>query len=191
MRLKISVICDIITMYSKGGETKMPRIAVEIERKYIIRMPDMEVVRSQSEHTESSILQIYLPHDRGETHRIRRREYPDRVVCTETRKVRLDNMSATETESSISETAFNILAKNPLDGHRPIEKVRHTFRLGDYIYEIDVYPKWQKTAIMEIELPNEEAMPKIPDFIEVIEDVTGDRKYKNFAMSKHFPLEII
>jgi CYTH domain-containing protein len=165
--------------------------AVEIERKYVIRMPDMEIVRSQSEHTESSILQIYLPHERGETHRIRRREYADKVVCTETRKVRLDVMSAAETENSISEMAFNVLAKTPLEGHRPIEKVRHTFKLGDYTYEIDVYPKWKNTAILEIELPSCDAEPMIPEFIEVILDVTGDRKYKNFSMSKHFPLEII
>lgn len=169
----------------------MPRIAIEIERKYIIRIPDMDVVRAQSEHTESNILQIYLPHERGETHRIRRREYPDKVVCTETRKVRLDSMSATETESSISETAFNILAKAPLEGHRPIEKVRHTFRLGDYVYEIDIYPKWKNTAILEVELPDRDAHPQIPEFIEVLEDVTGDRKYKNFSMSKHFPNELV
>jgi hypothetical protein len=31
---------------------------------------------------------------------------------------------------------------------------------------------------------------EIPDFIEVIQDVTGDRKYKNFSMTKHFPLEL-
>ena len=169
----------------------MANSAVEIERKYIIRMPDMDVVRSQSEHTESSILQIYLHHERGESHRIRRREYIDKVVCTETRKVRLDNMSANETESSISETAFNILAKSPLEGHRPIEKVRHTFRMGDYVYEIDVYPKWKNTAILEVELPTRDASPEIPEFLEVIKDVTGERKYKNFAMSKHFPNEVI
>jgi len=168
-----------------------PNVAIEIERKYIIRMPDLEVVRAQAEHTESNILQMYLPHERGETHRIRRREYADKVVCTETRKVRLDIMSATETESSISETAFNILAKSPLEGHRPIEKVRHTFRLGEYTYEIDIYPKWKNTAILEVELPSREAVVEIPDFIEVIQDVTGDRKYKNFSMSKHFPLEFV
>lgn len=168
-----------------------PNVAIEIERKYIIRMPDLEVVRAQAEHTESNILQMYLPHERGETHRIRRREYADKVVCTETRKVRLDIMSATETESSISETAFNILAKSPLEGHRPIEKVRHTFRLGEYTYEIDIYPKWKNTAILEVELPSREAVVEIPDFIEVIQDVTRDRKYKNFSMSKHFPLELV
>ena len=167
------------------------KVGIEIERKYVIRMPDLEVIRAQAEHTESTILQIYLPHERGETHRIRRREYSDKVVCTETRKVRLDNMSATETESSVSEMAFNVLSKTPLEGHRPIEKVRHTFRLGEYTYEIDVYPQWKNSAILEVELPSCDAQPMIPEFIEVILDVTSDRKYKNFSMSKHFPRELI
>lgn len=168
-----------------------PTVAIEIERKYVIRMPDMDVIRAQSEHTESKILQMYLPHERGETHRIRRREYADKVVCTETRKVRLDVMSATETESQISESAFNILSKSPLEGHRPIEKVRHTFRLGDYTYEIDVYPKWKNTAILEVELPSCDAVVEIPEFLEVILEVTQDRKYKNFSMSKNFPRELV
>jgi len=86
-----------------------PNVAIEIERKYIIRMPDLEVVRAQAEHTESNILQMYLPHERGETHRIRRREYADKVVCTETRKVRLDIIHAVSSYTGFSSDKITIL----------------------------------------------------------------------------------
>ena len=54
-----------------------PTVNLEIERKYIIKMPPLDLLRSQPEHTESDILQIYLTHEAGETHRIRRRQYED------------------------------------------------------------------------------------------------------------------
>lgn len=166
-----------------------PTVNLEIERKYIIKMPPLDLICCQPEHTESSILQIYLTHEAGETHRIRRRQYADKIVCTETRKIRLDSLAATEIESQISESAFDILAKAPLEGTTPIEKTRHTFLYEGRTFEIDIYPAWKNTAVMEVELPSRETEVMMPDFIEIISDVTADRKYKNFAMSMSFPNE--
>jgi CYTH domain-containing protein len=168
-----------------------PTVNLEIERKYIIKMPPFDLLRCQPEHTESSILQIYLTHEAGETHRIRRRKYADKIVCTETRKIRLDTLAATEIESQISESAFDILAKSPLEGTTPIEKTRHTFLYEGRTFEIDIYPVWKNTAVMEVELPSRETEVVMPDFIEIISDVTADRQYKNFAMSMKFPKELI
>ena len=168
-----------------------PTVNLEIERKYIIKMPPLDLLRSQPEHTESDILQIYLTHEAGETHRIRRRKYSDKIVCTETRKIRLDSLAATEIESRISDNAFDILAKSPLEGTTPIEKTRHTFLYEGRTFEIDIYPAWRNTAVMEVELPSRETEVSIPDFIEIISDVTADRQYKNFAMSIKFPKELI
>ena len=168
-----------------------PTVNLEIERKYIIKMPPLDLLRGQPEHTESDILQIYLTHEAGETHRIRRRKYSDKIVCTETRKIRLDSLAATEIESRISDNAFDILAKSPLEGTTPIEKTRHTFLYEGRTFEIDIYPAWRNTAVMEVELPSRETEVSIPDFIEIISDVTADRQYKNFAMSIKFPKELI
>ena len=44
---------------------------------------------------------------------------------------------------------------------------------------------------MEVELPSRDTEVVMPDFIEIIADVTADRKYKNFAMSMRFPKELI
>ena len=168
-----------------------PTVNLEIERRYIIKMPPLDLLRSQPEHTESDILQIYLTHEAGETHRIRRRKYSDKIVCTETRKIRLDSLAATEIESRISDNAFDILAKSPLEGTTPIEKTRHTFLYEGRTFEIDIYPAWRNTAVMEVELPSRETEVSMPDFIEIISDVTADRQYKNFAMSIKFPKELI
>lgn len=162
---------------------------VEIERKYIIKMPDVEMLKVRDEYTSSEILQIYLPAERGETHRIRRRIYPDKTLYFETKKVRIDKMSSHEDEREISRETFEDLAKNPLEATFPIEKVRHTFLFCGQIFEIDVYPQWKNTAIMETELDTREREVQIPEFIQIVREVTGDKAYSNAAMSRAFPTE--
>ena len=162
---------------------------VEIERKYIIKMPDLELLKSQPDYSRSEILQIYLPSEKGETHRIRQRIYDEIIVCTETKKIRIDNMSANEIEREISPLEFAALACNIKNGTIPIEKVRHTFIYENQLFEIDIFPQWTSTAIMETELDSREKKVEIPPFLEIIREVTGDKSYSNAAMSRSFPNE--
>lgn len=170
---------------------KKSNVGLEIERKYVILMPNEELLKAQSEYTRSEILQIYLPSDKGETHRIRRRVYPDKTICTETRKIRIDSISSTEIEGEISEAEFDRLAFSPLSGTTPINKVRHTFVYKSQTFEIDVYPNWTSTAIMETELDSRERQVEIPSFINIVKEVTGDKSYSNAGMSKKFPEELV
>lgn len=165
------------------------KTALEIEKKYVIALPPLEKIREMDSFTKSDILQIYLKSEKGETHRIRRRTREERSVFTETRKVRVDEMSAVETEGEISEEDFSSLAKERLENTRPIEKSRYTFLYKSQLFEIDVYPEWAHTAILETELPSREALVEMPDFIKIIKDVTGDKRYSNAGMSREFPPE--
>ena len=165
-------------------------MSIEIERKYVIEKPDIEILKSQREYSISKILQIYLTSEAGVTHRVRKREFSGYTVCTETKKIRLDKMSAIEDEHEISSEEFERLARNIKAGTMPILKSRHTFISGDFCFEIDVYPEWKNTAIMEVELEGEDTHFEIPEFIRVIEEVTGNKAYSNASMSKSFPKEL-
>ena len=167
------------------------KIGVEIERKYIIKMPPLSVIAAQPEYTRSDIIQIYIQSEPGVTHRVRRRRYSDRIEYIENKKIRIDGISSTEMETEISETRFDELTSGILDGTRPVLKTRHTFLFAGYTFEIDVYPEWTSTAIMETELQDREERAEIPPFIEVIKEVTGDKTYSNASMSRHFPSEVI
>ena len=162
---------------------------LEIERKYIIAMPDIENMKKMESYGQSEILQIYLPSKNGETHRIRRRIYSDKTVYFETVKVRVDKMSSNEFEREIGKEDFDLLAKTPEPNTHPIEKVRHTFIYNGQLFEIDVYPEWKNTAIMETELPTRDTLVEIPEFIRIIREVTGDKHYSNAGMSRAFPTE--
>lgn len=166
-------------------------IPVEIERKYVIAKPDIELLATLNGYTVSEIEQTYLTSSPALTHRVRKRSYSDRVSYTETKKVRIDKMSVYEDEREISESEYLEHLKSKSEGSVTLRKTRHTFLYEGHILEVDMYPEWQRSAILETELASREAVVPFPDFIEVIAEVTGDKKYSNASMSREFPKELM
>jgi len=162
---------------------------IEIERKYVIKKPSLKSLRVMKDYTESEITQIYLESEKNVTHRVRSRVYPDRAVYTETKKIRVDKMSAYEDESEICEADFKEKSKKIDKATRPILKKRYTFTHNNHVFEIDVYPDWERCAIMETELESREELVDFPYFIEIVREVTGEREYSNAAMAHSFPKE--
>lgn len=162
---------------------------IEIERKYIIKLPDLSILRAQMGYTESDIVQIYLSSESGITHRIRSRRYGDKTVYTETKKTRIDKMSVYEDEREISEKEFSVLSKSIDTATKPIVKKRVTFDYLGTTVEIDIYPDWQSCAILETELASRDVSVALPEYIEIVKEVTGDYRYSNAAMAKSFPEE--
>ena len=99
-------------------------------------------------------------------------------------------MSSHELEREIKRDEFDALAEKIAEGSRPIIKTRHTFDYLSQTFEIDVYPDWERTCIMETELPSRDTEVPFPDFIRMIAEVTGDKRYSNAAMSRKFPDEL-
>ncbi len=170
---------------------KNEKNAVEIERKYIIVKPDTEQLRELCGFTESRIQQIYLSSEPGLTRRIRRRAFADGVKYYVTEKRRIDKMSADEHEWEIGEGEYARLALDMTDGTEPIEKCRYTFDYRGQLFEIDVYPQWRGTAIMETELDSREREVEMPEFIRIVREVTGIREYSNASMARAFPEESV
>ena len=164
-------------------------VNIEIEKKYIIAMPDVSELEDSEGYSCSEILQIYLPSSDGSTHRVRKRVTDGVAVYTETRKIRIDRMSSTEIEGEIGSERFEELAAAPLENTSPIRKVRHVFFYLGQKFEIDIYPQWKDTAILETELDSREREVVFPRFIKILRDVTGDRQYSNAGMSRAFPKE--
>lgn len=159
---------------------------IEIERKYIIKMPDISRMQAEWEYIATDITQIYLESIPGVTHRIRSSRSVLGERFFETKKVRIDKMSSYEDEREISKDEFSSLAEKIKSGTRPIKKVRHAFSYCGQTFEIDIYPEWQNTCIMETELERREQEVKMPEFIEIIADVTGKREYSNYSLAHSF-----
>ena len=176
--------------YSVERGKKMKK-QIETERKYIIEMPDTEKIRAMQDYTESEIEQTYLTAEKGKTHRIRRRAYPDRVEYIENIKTRISPMSVIEEEGEITPEGYSELSALIETGTAPVYKKRYTFSYGGYTLEIDVYPQWRRSAVLEVELESESVTPPLPVWIKVIREVTGDKAYSNHTMARSFPEELV
>ena len=56
-------------------------------------------------------------------------------------------------------------------------------------FEIDIYPFWDSQAILEIELADEKQKIELPDFLDIIEEVTDKEEYQNSAIAKRIKKE--
>ena len=167
----------------------MSETPVEIERKYIIALPDISKLSKMDDYSASDIEQIYLSSSPQVTHRIRKRVYNDRCVYTETKKIRIDKISSYEDEHEISGEEYARLSLNIREGSTPLSKRRHTFSYLGQTFEIDVYPGWRGSCILETELDTRERSVEFPDFIKVLKEVSGIKEYSNSSMSMRFPDE--
>ena len=153
---------------------------MEIERKYLIAMPDAAVLQSAD---ASEIVQTYLVNpEKGATERVRARTSGGMEVYTHTVKRKLSAMSREEDEHEISAAEYAELLKRA-------HKTRYCLDYMGQLFEIDIYPFWTDLAIMEIELDSEEREVMLPPFIEVIKEVTGDGRYTNAAIAREVPAE--
>lgn len=169
----------------------MEKKGIEIERKYIIEMPEISVMEKMEGYTRSEIRQIYLKAQNGKTHRIRSRSTSGITTYTETTKERIDFVSALEEEREITLSEFDRLRELRDGKTKEIIKTRHTFIYRRQLFEIDVYPEWKRTAILETELLSKDEKIEMPRLIRIVTEVTGDSRYSNASMSRNFPKEVI
>lgn len=163
---------------------------IETEKKYIILKIDAKTLEEQNAFTSSEITQIYLS-DSEMTHRIRKRVYADGVTeYTENTKKRISVMSSVESENIIGAERFESLKENIEPGSRALKKTRITFEYSSKTFEIDVYPEWKNTCILEVELDREDENIDFPDFLTILADVTGKKEYSNHSMAHRFVQEL-
>ncbi len=162
-------------------------MGLEIERKYLIKMPKREELLACTSCVCDKIEQTYLLSDAGVTARVRKRENQSRREYTHTEKIRLTSVTCIENERIITEKEYLDLLETRNSSLATVKKLRYSFPYGKRIVEIDVYPFWENVAILEIELEDENEEMTIPDFITVICEVTEKRQFKNRAIAEKIP----
>ncbi len=169
-------------------DTTAERAPIETERKFLIRLPSDALLCAQPGCEKSEITQTYLLNPAA-VERVRKRVYTDRVVYTHTLKRRISAMSALEQERDITRAEYDALLERRDPMRREILKTRYAIPHGRFVAEVDVYPFWRRQAVLEIELPSEDAACGIPEYLSLIREVTGDRSYSNNRLSLKVPEE--
>ena len=160
----------------------------EIERKYLIRYPDIEALKARQGVEQWEIVQIYLTvPGPGETRRIRRVTCDGEVRYFKTEKRRLTSLSCVEDEGEIDQLEYIRLSQEQQPGCKPLGKTRYRIPYQGHVLEFDVYPFWTDRAIMEVELTDEAEEITLPRRIRILREVSNDKRYTNASISREIP----
>ena len=156
----------------------------EIERKFLIEKPNLEYLDNLPMCEKVQIVQTYLKSSDDEEIRIRQRGGDGVFTYSKTRKINVNNLKRIEVEERLTEEEYinELLNADPERGQ--IIKTRYCLSYNNQYFEIDIYPFFKDKAICEIELDSENQKVDIPPFIEVIDEVTDDLKYRNSEIAK-------
>ena len=160
---------------------------LEIEKKYLIKYPDIEYLKSVCDYTD--IEQIYLLSETGKSERIRKRGRDGVFAYYHTVKSHITDMTRLEEEREIDSEEYEVLKKRADTSLNTIYKTRYCVEYKGHLLEIDVFPFWSKQAYLEIELAAEDEEYELPPFIDIVRDVTLDKSYTNRALAYNIPKE--
>lgn len=158
---------------------------IETERKFLIRYPDEEFLKKTRGCTIKKIAQTYLVADKGKTRRVRIVECNGKTTYVFTEKTRISPLSCIENEREISKAEYDSLLKENDISKETVFKTRYAIPYAEHILEIDIYSFWDDFATLEIELSNENEQHEIPDYINVVKEVTADSRFKNANLAKN------
>ena len=178
--------CDMVIT---SGEPQ-PAPPLEIERKWLIRMPDLALLRDKAERV-IAIEQVYLKGGApGVSMRVRKSVEGDKTTYHRNEKQRLTDAVRIEREEVIDEQHYNILLGFADPRLRKIEKTRYCVPIeGGLTAEIDVFPFWSDRAFCEVELASEDTPVSLPVWLDIVREVTDDKRYTNLALAREIPME--
>ena len=184
---------------STGFEDKMKRLLCEInsflgepqpyeiERKYLIKYPDISFLESLPNCRKVEIIQTYLKSDNGNEIRVRQRGTDGNFIYFRTEKRPIDDVKRVEIERRLSQGEYLRLLMDADTTKRQIRKTRYCLTHMNQYFEIDVYPFWNDRAIVEIELNSEDEAINFPEWLTVIREVTDDISYRNSSIAEKIP----
>ena len=152
---------------------------LEIERKFLIEMPDRTLLDRCPVRWE--MWQTYLLSRPGVSARVGETEQ-----FFHTEKQRLTDRTCVEREREIDAREYEALLAQRDPARVTIHKMRYCLPEGGLVFEIDVYPFWRRLAG---ELQREDQRFTVPWGLRVLREVSGDRRLKNAALAGHVPPE--
>lgn len=165
---------------------------LEIERKWLIRFPSIEEMQKMDSCDYTEIEQTYTNHMEHNAYgRIRKRGKNGCYSYTKTFKRKISDLTRVEYEEEITQEEYLELLKKKKKGFNTISKVRYTFVYMGFTYEIDVFPFWNDRAFMECEVKSENIEIPIPPCVDIIKEVSFDKRYRNSYLAQVITTEEI
>jgi len=160
---------------------------LEIERKFLLAAAPAE--RSLRSHgaKPAAIEQVYLIRDEGDPRRIRRIDADGSIRFVLTKKRSLGGIIRREVEHPIDAATYDRLLAEADPTRRPIHKTRWTWAEAGRTWELDVFEVPPGLTVLEVELPDPDAVAQPPAWLHVVRDVSTDAAYTNWRLARVVP----
>lgn len=153
-----------------------------VEKKYLIKMPDINQLIKNKQCRKVHVKQHYLIDETKQEKEkiVLRRENNKNFYYKVNKK---DNVKYSK---SISADQYINKLEDENNKFYHIYKDRYYYIYDSRCIKIDVFPFWKDKAILEVDILNDRENIKFPKFIEVIEEVTDNEKYKNYYLAEEY-----
>lgn len=156
---------------------------LEIERKFVVILNKLPCGVSSVSH----ISQFYMnPDNSGDELRVRSRLYYSDGKChfTKTVKSVVSDGIRIENECAISGSEYVSCLGSVMKGTSIINKERTCFVHRGLVFELDRYlGSYVGLYVLEVEVSDLNQPVTFPDWLRVVEEVTGDPRYSNYNLS--------
>ncbi|MBQ0057839.1 MAG: AAA family ATPase [Bacteroidales bacterium] len=152
---------------------------IEEERKYIV-----EIVGQLPDCISSQISQTYLTSEPNSEIRLRRRTTQGNVINILTTRKRISAAEEVVTERQVSNALYESLIKQADPYRHTIEKQRQSFISNGQFFELDTYQgEHSGLIILETKGIGSHSELKLPPFLRIVEDITGNKEYFNRTLA--------
>lgn len=154
---------------------------IEEERKYIVEVTG----QLPEDCIESDITQTYLLSEADSEVRLRKRGFDGKFVYVHTTKKKTSEHEELVTERQINNSLYEMMLGLADPECHTINKHRHSFIWQGQYFEVDTYlDRLEGLTILETKGIAEGEPVKFPPFVKVIKEVTGNKDYYNYNLSK-------
>ena len=159
---------------------------MEIERKFLILHPDLNELEKMQACRRVFITQTYFKTPQEGKFRVRQRGEGEEAVYIKTVKRKINEMKRIEIEEYITREVYQQYISQKEYSLGTISKNRYCIADQSTYYELDVFPFWDKFALLEIELLSEDEACTMPPFVTVLREVTMEKEFRNLALAKRY-----
>lgn len=188
-RVIIENDCDFETKIRKSIQAVFTYLKeekpTEIFKKYLIQVNDNLINHLNSIHAiETNITQYYLKSQPGTERRIRKRERNGNTICYYSEATMLTPSTRIKKDRIISNGQYGDYSLEIDPTLHVIKKKRFSFYYNSLFFKLDIFSFDPTKALLGIQVPDSDEEIELPDFIDIIKDVSDIMNYKNYYLAK-------
>lgn len=188
-RIIIENDCDFETKIRKAIQAVFTYLGeerpAEIFKKYLIQVDENLISHLNSINAfQTHIIQHYLKSQSGTERRIRKRERNGNTICYYSEAAMLSPSTRIKKDRIISNGQYGDYSLEIDPNLHVIDKVRYSFYYNSLFFKLDIFSFDPTKALLGIQVPDQDEEIQLPDFIEVIKDVSDIMNYKNYYLAK-------